>query len=107
MSLTLAKAEIVIIINYDSCFFTFDMGILIPLLIIYTPLERPDSSPVRPFFFPVFMRVAGLWVSQKASVYSSQKMTFLDGCTQFCTQVAENWGMVFFGQFCLLTRHKK
>ena len=30
MSLTLAKAEIVIIINYDSCFFTFDMGILIP-----------------------------------------------------------------------------
>ena len=30
MSLTLAKAEIVIIINYDSCLFTFDMGILIP-----------------------------------------------------------------------------
>ena len=30
MSLTLAKAEIVIIINYDSCFFTFDMGIFIP-----------------------------------------------------------------------------
>ena len=33
-------------------------------------------------------------MSQKVSVYSTQKMTFLDGCTQFCTQVAENWGMV-------------
>ena len=78
-----------------------------PLLIIYTPLERPDSSPVRSFFFAVFMRLPGLWVSQKVSVYSTQKMTFLDGCTQFCTQVVENWKKVVFGQFCLLTRHKK
>ena len=78
-----------------------------PLLIIYTPLERPDSSPVGSFFFPVFMRLPGLFGSRKVSVYLLQKMTFLDGCTQFCTQVAENWGRGFFGQFCLLTRHKK
>ena len=45
-----------------------------PLLIIYTPLERPDSSPVRSFFFPVFMRLPGLGASQKVSVYSTQKM---------------------------------
>ena len=31
-------------------------------------------------------------------VYLSQKMTFLDGCTQLCTQLAENWKMVVFGQ---------
>ena len=37
-------------------------------------------------------------MSQKVSVYSTQKMTFLDGCTQLCTQLAENWGMVVFGQ---------
>ena len=43
MSLTLAKAEIVIIINYDSCFFTFDMGIG---LIIFTPSTFPTVSYV-------------------------------------------------------------
>ena len=46
-------------------------------------------------------------MSRKVSVYSSQKMTFLDGYTQLCTQLAENWKMVVFGQFCLLTCHKK
>ena len=62
------------------------------------PVTEKESIDLKNNVFPVFMRLPGLLVSQEVSVYSSQKMTFLDGCTQFCTQVAENWKMVVFGQ---------